>query len=77
MSKAILVIDMPKMCGECVLRMAMICAPTMKDIDSVNTKMNWWSLQNPPDKEEGSDCFDEFEDGYAQGWNDCIEEIFR
>ena len=21
-------------------------------------------------------CFDEFEDGYAQGWNDCIEEIF-
>ena len=64
------------MCGECALRMAMICTPTMKDIDSVNTKMNWCPLQNPPDKEEGSDCFDEFEDGYAQGWNDCIEEIF-
>ena len=27
-------------------------------------------------EEEYSDCFDEFEDGYAQGWNNCIEEIF-
>ena len=38
---------------------------------------SWCPLQEQPiEEEEGSDCFDEFEDGYAQGWNDCIEEIF-
>lgn len=35
----------------------------------------WCPLQTIPNEEEGSDCFDEFEDGYAQGWNSCIEEI--
>ena len=37
---------------------------------------SWCPLKEPPLEEKGSDCFDEFKDGYAQGWNDCIEEIF-
>lgn len=36
---------------------------------------NWCPLQYPSDKEGNSECFDEYEDGYAYGWNSCIEEI--
>ena len=84
MSKAILVMDMPGSCDKCPL----FCNP-YSDMccGGINNKtinypypkdfrQEWCPLQTPPLKEAGSDCFDEFEDGYAQGWNSCIEEIF-
>lgn len=83
MSKAILVIDMPENCDKCPLFCGhysdMYCGglnnksinyPYPKDF-----RQDWCPLQEPPEREEGSDCFDEFEDGYAQGWNNCIDEI--
>lgn len=77
MSKGILIIDMPSRCGECALRMAMICTPTMKDIDSVNTKMDWCPLSKVPQRisPDGQECFSELK--YMDGWNDCINQILR
>ena len=84
MSKAILVMDMPDSCDECSLfcnyYSDMCCGGLHnRTIDypyPENFRQEWCPLQTPPLEEEYSDCFDEFEDGYAQGWNDCIEEIF-
>ena len=83
MSKAILVIDMPDCCADCPCsyfersnpKLNLICGIAQEDANNIG-KPEWCPLQIPPLEEEGSDCFDEFEDGYAQGWNDCIEEIF-
>lgn len=75
MSKAILVIDKPNMCGECALRMAMICTPTMKDIDSVNTKMDWCPLQQMPEKSHtGKSDYYQWGD-WEDGWNACIDGL--
>ena len=83
MSKAILVMDMPDCCADCPCsffersnpKLNWICGIAQEDANNIG-KPEWCPLQTPPLEEEYSDCFDEFEDGYAQGWNDCIEEIF-
>lgn len=82
MSKAILVMDMPKSCHKCPLfggHYSDMCCRGLynRTIDypyPENFRQEWCPLQNPPE-EEGSDCFDEYEDGYAYGWNSCIKEI--
>ena len=91
MSKAILVMDMPDSCLDCRFCREIdegieACCEIMDEPDDSSLcrmiedycqcRPSWCPLKNPPLEEEGSDCFDEFEDGYAQGWNDCIEEIF-
>lgn len=52
MNKAILVLEMPNKCGECSLRMGMICTPTLKDIESVDKKMDYCPLKPLSEKEE-------------------------
>ena len=51
MEKAVLEIEMPKKCGECSCRMGMVCVPTLKDIESVNQKMEWCPLKPISEKE--------------------------
>jgi len=83
MSKAILVIsNMPDKCRDCPLHEMSgnfdkhLCVPMQKSHNKfADKKPNWCPLQELPDEEEGSDCFDEYEDGYADGWNRCREEI--
>lgn len=76
MSKAILVMDMPKKCGECLLRMSMICTPTLKDIDSVNAKMDWCPLREVPQKR--STEYNPARNPYiTEGYNACIDEIMK
>lgn len=75
MSKAILVIDEPKMCGECALRMAMICTPTMKDIDSVNGKMDWCPLKTLPNPIDVSGCKTEITKARAQEYNALLVKL--
>lgn len=77
MSKAILVIDMPNKCGECSLRMAMICTPTMKDIDSVNAKMEWCPLRKVPQKWDENKALTWENKKFIDGRNACIDEIMR
>lgn len=79
MSKAILVMDMPNDCYECrqlsQRTYERFCNMTHRSVVDANTKPDWCPLQEAPEREEGSNCFDWFEDGYAQGWNACIDEI--
>ena len=72
MSKAILIIDMPDSCGNCPI--LEYCHNNDGKYD-LNIRQDWCPLQEPPEREESSDCFDEFEDGHAFGWNACIDEI--
>ena len=74
MSKSILIIDKPNICGECALRMAMICTPTLKDIDSVNTRMDWCPLKEMPKRMK---YHDGIYNGQVKGWNLCLEAILK
>lgn len=85
MSKVILILEKPNSCDECPLfrnhYSDMCCGalnnrginyPYPKDF-----RQDWCPLQEPPKKEKGSDCFDEFEDEHAYGWNACLDKILR
>ena len=72
MPKAILVIDMPDNCGNCLIS---DCCHNNDGKYDLNIRQSWCPLKEMPDKEKESDCFDEFEDGYAHGWNSCLDEI--
>lgn len=76
MSKAILVMDMPDKCGECEY-FGFKCKLT-------NEKCNWYHedgrpghcLLSPlPKKDNGNYFPDEWQDGYAAGWNACLNKI--
>lgn len=85
MSKAILVMDIPKSCGECS-----ICAswqksafsareywcPVMdnKDVEP-NKKPVWCPLKEVPKKKK--DTLMTNYSRYVQGWNDCIDRILE
>ena len=87
MSKAILVMDMPKSCGECS-----ICAswqesaffareywcPVMdnKDVEP-NKKPEWCPLKELPQKQRHRTIDNEFQRGAKTGWNFCINEILK
>lgn len=83
MSKAILVMDMPDSCDKCPLfhdhYSDMCCGglnkrginyPYPKDF-----RQEWCPLKKLPDKEDPTYENDEYDDGYAFGWNQCIENI--
>jgi hypothetical protein len=83
MSKAILVVEMPNSCSECPLfcgHYSDMCCGGLNNRSinypyPDNFRQDWCPLQEPPEREESSCCFDWFEDGYAQGWNACLDEI--
>lgn len=84
MSKAILVIDMPKSCTQCPFLSDhytdMCCGasqnrtinyPYPKDF-----RQEWCPLKDIPLEHCSSgNPYDEYGDGYADGYNDCREEI--
>ena len=87
--KAILVIDKPESCTSCLLGIynkKWFCLDTNKDID-ICDRYNipeWCPLKPMPQKKEAyaesyTDRADEFSCKkhplYAQGWNECLEEI--
>jgi hypothetical protein len=90
MNKAILVIDMPSCCNECSLIFEdeysyfcpVKCEKNKTDLYEnyirLHRKPDWCPLKPFPDKryESGTWILDGYiNDGYSQGWNDCIEEI--
>jgi hypothetical protein len=72
MSKAILVLDMPEKCIDCPI--LEYCHNNDGKCD-LNIRQSWCPLKEPPEREESSYSFDEFEDGHVYGWNACIDEI--
>ena len=83
MSKAILVLDKPNSCSECPLfgnhYSDMCCyALNNREINYPYPKdfvQDWCPLREPPERREEDYCLDEFEEGLACGWNECIDEI--
>ena len=85
MSKAVLVVDMPENCEKCRL-----CANAKEEQDPIkrcqyygvgravtseNRRPLWCPLKPLPEKDNNSYYPDEYADGYAHGWNACIDEI--
>ena len=76
--KAILVIDMPKMCGKCPLHMEYDYENGECFNESeikLNGKPDWCPLKPMPIKRKTSVDTDLFEQGVGYGWNDCLEEL--
>ena len=83
MSKVILVMDAPTSCRKCMCYVLgesnNFCAATKFAILNGSTIPHHCPLKWIPDKryESGTWVLDGYiNDGYSQGWNDCIEEIF-
>ena len=79
--KAILVIDMPKVCGEC---RASFCGDVWYCYageyrrplftENIQEKPSWCSLKPLPQKKP-KDNSNELNLGYELGWNACLDEI--
>ena len=78
--KAILVIDMPATCWDCPCESEYFCGAACKELFYVeDRKPDWCPLKEMPlemDVDYSKVC--DYQDGYyAEGWNDCLEEIKR
>ena len=76
--KAVLVIDMPKNCHECPIRLSgepnEWCWYLRHGLDDIKAKPSWCPLKPLPSKELDDDGSTEW-DIYYQGWSDCLDEI--
>ena len=78
MSKAVLVMDMPENCKKCRFHLNY---PSVKHYCYIKQeafeeeKPKWCPLKPLPEKDTKSYYPDEYEDGYAHGWNACIDAI--
>jgi len=84
MNKTIVVIDMPNSCDECllfgsfysdlcckVLNKRGINYPYPKDF-----RQNWCPLESvPSERLHSGNPYDDYGDGYADGYNACLDEI--
>ncbi len=83
MSKAILVIDMPKHCSECPVCEVWDVIPSVEeyyctieknDVIDKYKKPDWCPLKPVPEKDE--QCYlREFSSGHKKGWNDCVNYL--
>ena len=81
MAKAMLIVNEPKCCGKCDLaiktksKSLVRCVPLKKLVDRyANAIQNVCPLLVPI-KEKETLLNDEFDEGYVQGYNACIDEI--
>lgn len=78
MSKSVLVIDTPKYCALCVLRSGVLhpfCRVNNRDITDLSIRPDWCPLMDLPEKDNGDYPANTFDAGFAEGWNQCIDEI--
>lgn len=79
MSKSVLVIDTPESCRSCYLRGFTLnlqyCRGKLKDIKDTSTKPDWCPLMDLPEKDNGDYPANTSDSGFAEGWNQCIDEI--
>ena len=79
MSKSVLVIDTPENCYSCCLckliRDWSYCGVELKRIKDSNTKPDWCPLVDLPEKDNGDYPANTFDAGFAEGRNQCIDEI--
>ena len=82
MSKAIFVTDMPNSCSECDFHNYHFCDLNYESVESflydentIDDKPNWCPLKELPDEEHNDLQYDEYSDGYDNGWNSFRREI--
>lgn len=89
MSKAVLVMDMPKNCAECNLCGTqddeIFCIPddfahylsSSYMNYSCKSRPDWCPLKPMPEKDIKSYFPDEYSDGHRDGYNACIDELLK
>ena len=81
MSKAVLVMDMPKNCFDCRFQEMGFCEAVhsvgeMIPDDDLESKSDWGPLREMPEKKKTIGTESETERIYMNcGWNDCIDAI--
>lgn len=79
MSKSVLAIDTPKNCCSCHLcgftLNSQYCRGKKKDIKDTSVKPDWCPLMDLPEKDNGDYPSNTFDAGFAEGRNECIDEI--
>ena len=75
MSKAVLVMDMPKDCYECKLQDWLTCR-IAKKCNTSHSRPDWCPLRELPEKntKKYSDGY-KYGKGYQNGYNACIDEL--
>lgn len=85
MGKSILVIDTPACCIDCPCHFAydngtVWCGKEDRELlaDDIETfKPDWCPLQDAPEKKDKNPYHNERENGYADGWNDCLSKVMN
>ena len=78
MSKSALVINTPKYCAVCVLRSGVLhpfCRVNNRDITDLSIRPDWCPLMDLTEKDNGDYPDNTSDAGFADGWNQCIDEI--
>ena len=77
MSKAVLVMNMPENCQECIARNDYYCEADSKKRDAYFHEIPGWCPLVPlPEKKESDPVMDhDIDFGMAEGWNACIDAI--
>lgn len=84
MRKSVLVMKTPEKCLDCNLCAldmdgSLSCYYYKKEICSNvgenNSRPEWCPLRELPEEDHENHYPDEWEDGYTDGWNDCLREI--
>lgn len=70
MAKAVLVMDMPENCMECQIDNCGVIYNICGE-----SRAEGCPLRELPEKDMETHFPDELADGYAAGWNDCIDAI--
>lgn len=78
MSKSVLMIDTPKYCALCVLRSGVnhpFCRVNNRDITDLSIRPDWCPLKPLPEKRDTKMTGADWNCGYNDGWNACVDEI--
>lgn len=81
MKKGIIVLDMPEQCSSCRFSCNTnsidFCFVVIKEPElKKHTKIpDWCPIKPLPKKDNNSYFPDEYQDGYSEGWNACIDAL--
>lgn len=78
MNKSVVVMETPEDCESCVLHGGIFhsfCKINCRYIEDLSAKPDWCPLMDLPEKYNGDYPANTSDTGFAEGWNQCIDEI--
>lgn len=76
MNKSALVMNTPENCGKCKFISEFWCrAMDGRRVPNNDVIPDWCPLMDLPEKDNGDYPANTFDAGFAEGWNQCIDEI--